>query len=322
MADLVKVQLPEKAPLALMDLVSQVDAFAAGSRSPATRRAYRSDWRTFTAWCAANRLTPLPALPATLAVYLAHLTSLGRKAATIGRAVSSIAYAHHLANEPSPHATARVTETLRGIRRTIGVAQACKAPLMATALRRICAEIPDTVQGKRDRALLLLGWSGAFRRSELVALDVRDVAFTEEGLEVTIRRAKNDQEGVGRKIGVPFSASPSVCPVRAVRAWLDAAKVDGGPILRSVNKHGSVSATRLTCRSVALIVKRHVEAVGLDPAAYSGHSLRAGLATSAAKAGKSERSIMMTTGHKSTGMLRRYIRDASLFDDNASQGLL
>jgi integrase len=168
----------------------------------------------------------------------------------------------------------------------------------------------------------LLGWAGAFRRSELVALDVRDLAFTDEGLEVTIRKSKTDQQRVGRKIGIPLSASPSVCPVQAVRAWLDLAGIASGPVLRAVNRHGQVSSTRLTGHSVALIVKAHAKRLGLDPTLYAGHSLRAGFATSAAKAGKSEASIALQTGHKSMTMLRKYVRNASLFENNAGRGLL
>ena len=193
---------------------------------------------------------------------------------------------------------------------------------MAEALRRLCKTKPSTTAQLRDRALLLLGFSGAFRRSELVALQVRDLVFTKAGLEVIIRRSKVDQEGRGRKLGIPKSASARVCPVRAVRKWLDAAEIASGAVLRGVNRAGVVSRCGLTGRSVALIVKRAVASLGLDPALYAGHSLRSGLVTSAAKAGKSEWSIMNTTGHKSSAMVKRYIRDASLFENNAADGLL
>jgi len=177
---------------------------------------------------------------------------------------------------------------------------------------------PDRLLGLRDRALLLLGFSGAFRRSELVALDVEDLEFTGDGLVVTQRRGKTDQEGVGRKIGIPFGGNPDTCPVRAVRKWLDAAAVMSGPVFRSVNRHGHVQPGRLSDKAVAIVVKRHAPAAGLDPLRYAGHSLRAGLATAAAAAGASERSIMNQTGHRSVPMVRKYIRDGQLFRENAA----
>jgi integrase len=173
----------------------------------------------------------------------------------------------------------------------------------------------------RDRALLLVGFAGAFRRSELVSLDVADVAdvvFNRDGLVVTLRRGKTDQEGVGRKVGLPFGSNPLTCPVRALRAWLDVAAIARGPIFRPVDRHAHISDTKLTDQSVALIVKRCAKAPGLDWERYAGHSLRSGLATAAAMADVSERAIMAQTGHKSLPMVRRYIRDGSLFRRNAA----
>jgi site-specific recombinase XerD len=310
------------APLTLAGLVESANAYASASRAESTRRAYRADWKRFEAWCSSNRLASLPATPEVVALYLTHLADAGRKVSTIGRALASISQAHRFANHASPRSTARVGETMRGIRRRLGSAQTGKAPVLVEQLRRMLEGIPATLLGTRDRALLALGFAGAFRRSELVALDVSDLAFTGEGLEVTIRRSKTDQEGKGRKLGIPYGASPATCPVRALRTWLDAADIRKGAVLRSVNRHGTVAKTRLTDRAVAMVVKRHAEAAGLDPVRFSGHSLRAGLATSAAKAGKSERAIMAQTGHRSSAMVRRYIRDAELFSDNAAKGLL
>ena len=172
--------------------------------------------------------------------------------------------------------------------------------------------------GTRDRALLLVGFAGAFRRSELVSLDVADVTFGADGLIVQLRRSKTDQEGEGRKVGLPFGSNPLTCPVRALRAWLDVAVVARGPIFRAVDRHGNVADVRLTDQSVALVVKRCAKAAGLDSEKYAGHSLRSGLATAAAMADVSERAIMAQTGHKSLPMVRRYIRDGSLFRRNAA----
>jgi len=309
-------------PVALAKLLPSAEAFASGSKAPATYRAYRGAWLRFAAWCESVGVAALPSQPETLALYVTYLAREGKKVGTIEKAVGAIAHAHSRANVPSPHGTARVTETMAGIRRALGVAPKQKAPLMADVLRRVCRKAPKTMAQTRDRALLLLGFAGAFRRSELVALKVSDLVFAKEGLEVTIRRSKVDQEGRGRKLGIPRGASAAVCPVRAVRRWLNAAGIVSGAVLRAVNRAGGVSRSGLTGRSVALIVKRAVAALGLDPTLYAGHSLRAGLVTSAAKAGKSEWSIMNTTGHKSSAMVKRYIRDASLFEDNAADGLL
>jgi integrase len=179
------------------------------------------------------------------------------------------------------------------------------------------ARLPEGSLGLRDRALLLIGFSGAFRRSELVALDVSDVAFNREGLVVTIRRSKTDQESAGRKIGIPYGSNPATCPIRSLQDWLERSGIHEGPLFRPINRHGRMASVRLSGGAVAEIVKRYVEAVGLDATTFAGHSLRSGLATSAAMAGASERAIMAQTGHRSVNTVRRYIRDGSLFRENA-----
>jgi site-specific recombinase XerD len=176
----------------------------------------------------------------------------------------------------------------------------------------------DTLSGLRDRAILLLGFAGGFRRSELVALDVDDLVETAQGLRVRIRRSKTDQEGVGREVGIPFGRHVDTCPVKAWRAWQSAAGLLKGPCFRPMNSRGGVRDRRLTAQSVALIVKAAAVTAGLEPTSYAGHSLRSGLATAAAAGGASERSIMDQTGHKSLPVVRRYIRRGSLFQDNAA----
>src|SRR5271170_4271125 len=210
-----------------------------------------------------------------------------------------------------------VRNTLKGIRRTLGTATAPKAPTLTDDIRAMVEATDAGLIGARDRALMLLGFAGAFRRSELVGLDIADCVFGKDGLTVTLRRSKTDQDGAGRKIGIPYGSNPETCPVRTVQAWLAEAGVDAGPLFRSISRHGQVQAGRLSGIDVARVVKKLAVRAGLDPAKYAGHSLRAGHATSAAIAGASERSIMKQTGHRSVQMVRRYIRDGSLFRDNS-----
>jgi integrase len=213
-----------------------------------------------------------------------------------------------------------VKAVIWGISRTTGTEASQKAPLLPSELKAMLEALPQSVSGGRDRALLLVGFCGAFRRSELVGLNVEDVARVEDGLKINLRRSKTDQEGKGRNVGLPFGSSASACPVRALAAWLEESRIETGAIFRGVNRHGRIGG-RLTDRAVALIVKRAARLVGIEASRLAGHSLRAGLATAAAKAGKSSRSIMKQTGHRSERMVARYIRDASLFTENAAAGL-
>ena len=184
------------------------------------------------------------------------------------------------------------------------------------------ATLEENPRGIRDRALLLLGFAGAFRRSELVGLDVSDVVFVHRGLEVSLQRSKTDQEAAGRKLVILPGIHPGTCPVLAVRAWLHVAAITDGPLFRAVGRRREgVAATRLCEKVVADVVKRAANAAGLDEDRFAGHSLRAGFVTSAARAGKSERTIMAMSGHRSTAILRRYVRDVGVFDDNAGDGL-
>lgn len=305
-------------PATLDDLADLAFTFATASKAPATIRAYRSDWQHFSTWCEAHGLVALPAEPSTVALYLTDMAATA-KVATLTRRLSSISQAHRTAGHESPTGAQLVRTTMAGIRRTLGTAQTAKAPILTADLRAFTAGLaPDRVIDVRDRALLLLGFAGAFRRSELVALDIDDVLDGPDGLTVTIRRSKTDQAGAGRKVGIPYGSNPDTCPVRALRAWLAAAEITAGPVFRAVDRHGNVAGARLSGEAVALVVKRHAGRLGLPIGAYAGHSLRAGLATAAAQAGASERSIMNQTGHRSLPVVRRYIRDGSLFRDNAA----
>ncbi len=312
--------LRQMALLPLADVAERAHDYAHQAKAPNTWRAYRSDWRDFAAWCSDHGLPSLPAEPQTVALYLSALAPT-HKTSTLRRRLSAVAQAHKAAGHPSPTKAPEVALPWQGIRRTHGTAELGKAPILTADLRALVAALPDSPLGARDRALLLVGFAGAFRRSELVALDVADVEFTRLGLVVTIRRSKTDQEGQGRQLGIPHGADPATCPVRALRAWLDTAAIVEGPIFRPLTRHGAILPGRLSDKAVALVVKRAALAAGLDPRRYAGHSLRSGLATSAAAAGASERAIMNQTGHKSLTVARRYIRAGSLFRENAAAAL-
>lgn len=306
---------------ALAPELARAAHYASQSRSQSTRRAYASDLRTFAAWCAPRGLAPLPASPATLAAYVASLADAGRAVSTIERALAAISQAHQIKGMDSPTMDRIVRVTMSGIRRALGTAQQGKAPLLVEKLREAINALPNTLTGARDRAILLLGWAGAFRRSEVVGFHVDDVRPDAEGLVVDLRRSKTDQEGKGRLVPVPFGEHPETCPVRSVQAWLEASGLRSGALFRAIDRRGRLGKTALCDRTVALIVKAAAERSGMDPQLFSGHSLRAGLVTQAALSGKGERDIMKQTGHKSVAQLRKYIRAAELFESNAARGI-
>jgi len=311
---------PETALVQWQALEEAVRAYARASKAPNTVRAYRSDLGDFTAWCTSHNVVPIPATPETVALYVTALAGAGVKASTIQRRLSAISQAHQLSgHEPSPTSAALVRTTMAGIRRTLGMAPGQKSPVVTAEQRVLLAVTPaDTLAGLRDHALLLIGFAGGFRRGELVALDVEDVEETEDGLRIRIRRGKTDQEAAGREVGIPRGQKPKTDPVRALRAWREAAHIDTGPLFRPVNRHDQVQDRRLTAEGVAMVVKRAAERAGLDPTRYAGHSLRSGLATAATAGGAPERAIMRQTGHRSVEMVRRYIRAGSLFQENAA----
>jgi len=297
---------------------AQAQAYIQQSRAAQTVKAYRADWADFTAWCTAYHLEALPATSETVARYLTtragttKVSTLQRRMSAINQAQTAKGFARlSLRDEP-------IKSVWAGIRRVHGVAQHGKAPLVTTHLQAMVAQVPESLLGLRDQALLLVGFAGAFRRSELVGVTVADLDWTADGLTVRLPRSKTDQEGQGRTVGIPYGSHRITCPVRSMQAWLEAAGITEGPVFRSVNRHGQLQVRALSDKAVALVVKRYAEAAGLDATQYAGHSLRAGLATAAAQAGVSERVIMAQTGHRSERMVRRYIREGSLFRENAA----
>ena len=313
------IEAGEQLPAALgPDLAAAVD-LAQAEKAVSTRKAYGTDFRLFRTWCDTKGVSALPAAPETVAAYLAAQARTSRPS-TLGRRVAAIRYAHKLAELPLPTDAEGVKATMRGIRRTLGSARIRKAPAVAAAMLGMVAGAPDNLAGLRDRALLLLGFAGAFRRSELVALDVNDIEETEAGLRVTIRYSKTDQDGQG--VTIAIARGDVACPVKALRGWLDGAGIDAGPLFRPINKASRVAQARLTDRSVANIVKAYAERAGFDASTFSGHSLRSGFLTSAASNGASIFKMMDVSRHKSVDTLRGYVRDAELFRDHAGKGLL
>jgi site-specific recombinase XerD len=295
--------------------------FARQDKSPATRAAYQSDFSIFRAWCASRGVNALPATPETVAGFLAAQAEAGLAASTISRRGAAIRYAHKLAGHEPPTNSEVVKATLRGIRRAVGTApKGRKAPMIAEIMQRVSRAAALDLKGLRDRALLLLGFGGAFRRSELVALNVEEVEFTDDGLRVTIRKSKTDQEGVGVTIAIVRGGA--CCPAKALREWLDTAKIESGPIFRPVRKGNRVGDSRLTGKTVCVLVKAYAALIGLDATTIGAHSLRSGFLTSAARRGASVFKMRDVSRHKSMDVLQSYVRDADLFRDHAGAGLL
>lgn len=301
-------------PANLTTLAPAVQRYVDASLSPNTRRAYRSAWRAFGQWLGSQPALPVPS--ETVAAYLSHLADSGKTYSTVDTHLSAICQAHRFAGFDSPRDAAVVAQTLRGIRSTLGT-RPRKVDALSPAQLRAALKVAGTGPlGLRNRAMLLLGWTAALRRAELVALNVPDLRFDDRGLVVTVRRSKTDQGGAGVEVAVPYSGTPSHCPVRACRAWLDALGRSTGPVFVDTR-----SGRRLASEAVADTLTDLLNRAGI-PGRFAGHSLRAGFATTAARSGKPLRAIMSQTRHTSVGMLMEYVRPATLFEDNAASGLL
>ncbi len=300
--------------------------YRAACRAPATLTAYASDWKDFTRWCEAVGVAALPAAEDTVAAYLAERAGMLRPT-TLERRVMGILFHHRRAGFAfDPHAAA-IADTLGGIRRVHGTAPRQKAPLSTEEIRDLVTVLPDTLTGRRDRAILLIAFAAALRRSEVAGLRTDDVSFVQEGILIRIRRAKEDQEGASSVKAVPFGVLEATCPVRALKKWVAAARLDGGPLFRRLGRDGIVKAEGLSGATVAVIVKRTLALAGRragwtedriadQVASVSGHSLRAGFVTSAAARGVPEWAIQRQTGHRCSKSMRRYIRIGAAFTKN------
>lgn len=308
----------ETLPAALSAIVQM---YQRASKASAAVRAYTTDARMFQEWCAQHRVRSLPASAQTVAAFLVDDAEAGRASSTIGRRLAAIRYAHRLANQPDPTEDEAVRAVMKGIRRRVGVRPAQKSPATAEVITAMMQHVPPGLAGKRDKALLALGFAGAFRRSELAALNVADLREDAEGLRVMVRRSKTDQEGQGIEKAIPHGRF--IQPVALVRGWLDAAGIAEGPVFRPVSRSGRVrGAERLTDRSIGDVVKRYAELASFDPALFGGHSLRAGFITTAADRGADMTRIMDVSGHRDPRTVVGYIRRANAFKGHAGNGFL
>ena len=307
-------------PVGLQVEVDQARQFIRARHADATRRAYGSDVLAFKAWADERGLVALPATPEVVAMFISSQAVLGKKPATLQRRLAAIRHLHREAGLVSPTDSETVTAAMSGIRRTAGAAQRQAAPATGDKLQAMLACCGDDLQGRRDRALLAIGFGGALRRSEIVALTVADIELTDAGLRVHVRRGKTDQEGAGQV--VPVLDGPRVQVRAALADWIAAAGIEGGAVFRGLGKGSRVLPGALTDRSVADIVKRRAEQAGLDPAEFSGHSLRAGFLTSAAAAGAGLFKMMDVSRHRKVDTVRGYVRMAEQFKDHAGSGFM
>ena len=290
------------------------------SKANNTVRAYKSDFKDIGLFCAKNGFKSLPSEPRIVSLYLTYLSTKDSKISTLKRRVVSIGVIHRLKGYYLDMKHPSIIENIMGIKRRKGSIQKGKKPILINNLKQLInvidEENKEDIKKLRDRSIILIGFSGGFRRNEIVSLDYEDLDFVEEGLKIQIRRSKTDQFGEGSVKALPYFDSSKYCPVISLKNWIKISKISTGPLFRRFVKGSKLSKNRLTDQTVALLIKQYLQLAGIDSKNYSGHSLRSGFATSAAESGAEERSIMDMTGHKSTEMVRRYIKEANLFKNN------
>jgi len=290
------------------------------SKSDNTLRAYRSDFKDFGAFCAKHGLNSLPSEPKIISLYLTYL-SKSSKISTLRRRLVSISMVHKLKGHYLDTKHPIIVENLMGIRRVKGSIQNGKKPLLINHLKSIINAIDkenyEEIKKLRDKSIILIGFGGGFRRTELISINYEDLEFVSEGLKIIIRRSKTDQFGEGMIKGLPYFTNVNYCPVLNLKKWLELSKIKSGAIFRRFSKGSSITNNRLTDQSVVLLIKKYLNLAGIENKNFAGHSLRSGFATVAAESGANERSIMAMTGHKTTQMVRRYIREANIFKNNA-----
>jgi len=291
------------------------------SKATNTVRAYKSDFKDFGLFCAQNGFKALPSEPKIVSLYLTYLSTKDNKMSTLKRRLVSIGVIHKLKGHYLDTKHPSIIENIMGIKRRKGSIQKGKKPILINDLKLIIDVIDqqnrEEIKKLRDRSIILIGFSGGFRRNEIVSLDYDDLDFVPEGLKINIKRSKTDQFGEGSKKALPYFDNSQYCPVVSLKNWIDITEINSGSLFRRFSKGSRLTEKRLTDQTVALLIKEYLQLAGIDSKNYSGHSLRSGFATSAAEAGAEERSIMAMTGHKSTEMVRRYIKEANLFKNNA-----
>ena len=291
------------------------------SKAINTVRAYKSDFNDFGLFCAQNGFKSLPSEPKIVALYLTYLSTKDAKMSTLKRRLVSIGVIHKLKGHYLDTKHPSIIENIMGIKRRKGSIQKSKKPLLISSLKVVIDAIDqqnkEKIKKLRDRSLILIGFSGGFRRNEIVSLNYDDLDFVPEGLKIKIKRSKTDQFGEGAIKALPYFDNSHYCPVVSLKNWIDIAKINSGSLFRRFSKGSRLTEKRLTDQTVALLIKEYLQLAGIDNKNYSGHSLRSGFATSAAESGAEERSIMAMTGHKSSEMVRRYIKEAKLFKNNA-----
>ena len=291
------------------------------SKANNTVRAYKSDFNDFGLFCAQNGFKSLPSEPKIVSLYLTYLSTKGVKMSTLKRRLVSIGVLHKLKGYYLDTKHPSIIENIMGIKRRKGSSQNGKKPLLINNLKKIINAIDEAkyeeIKKLRDRSIILIGFSGGFRRNEIVSLDFDDLDFVQEGLKIRLKRSKTDQFGEGSVKGLPYFDNSQYCPVVSMRKWIEISRINSGPLFRRFTKGSKLSDNRLSDQTVALLIKDYLRIAGIESRNYSGHSLRSGFATSAAESGAEERSIMAMTGHKTTQMVRRYIREANIFKNNA-----
>ncbi|MEL7025265.1 MAG: site-specific integrase [Pseudomonadota bacterium] len=317
---------PLRSALAQIELdqaMATAQRYAKKSRSEATWRAYRNDWRQFEAWCGRIGLPSLPAEPDTVAMFVAQQADNGLNPSTLTRRLAAIRLVHLGAGHTSPHNALKVAEVMRGIRRNWAQPPQKKAAALDEDIKRMADAVePETAKGLRDRALLLFGFAGAFRRSELVGLNTWDLESRDEGMKVTIAQSKTDQEAQGQTIAILKQTGSPYCPITALNDWMTVAGIERGALFRRMFRGDRVGEQRLNAQSVALVIKDLAYRVGLDPKNYAGHSLRSGFLTSAAKNRASVFKMADQSRHKSLDVMREYVRSEELFENHAASELL
>ena len=290
------------------------------SKANNTLRAYKSDFKDFGAFCAKHGFNSMPTEPKVVSLYLTHI-SASSKISTLRRRLVSIGVVHKIKGHYLDTKHPVIIENLMGIKRKKGSIQIGKKPILINHLKSIInvidAQKTEKIKKLRNRTLILIGFGGGFRRTELISIDYEDLDFVEEGLKLTLRKSKTDQFGEGLVKGIPYFTNEKYCPVTSLKNWINFSKIKTGPIFRRFAKGSILTSNRLTDQSVVLIIKDCLKLAGIENKNFSGHSLRSGFATVAAEAGADERSIMAMTGHKTTQMVRRYIREANIFKNNA-----